>query len=363
MNGDLTEKVRQLVAQARGLGNTPEAVAVLEEAVRLADSHEDAPLGYRARQELIRTATFSGSHDKMLVAFSWCLAEADRHPDRYSDRELLWKYKWVIEKLVLFPAIPRAKIMAALDDLERRCRKAAFSDRTVFGLHCSIEMQLGDPVAAKAWLMKWQTAPRDGISDCEACEINRMAELHAILEDHETAIRTVRPILEGRLRCTEIPHITYAVLLRSLWLVQGPEEAALIHAKGYRLVQGNRDFVREQGWHIQHLLRADQLDEAMALVRRHLIWALETQSLDYQLYFLLAARAGVRRLIGRGDESVQLRVPEKLCPVAGGPIVRLEPFAEWLEGRITKLAADFDRRNGNDWFAQFAARIDAECKA
>lgn len=360
MSGHPEEKIEELLETAGELGYTPEAVALIEEAVRLADSHELTLLGYRARQQLMQAATYSGSADKVLVAFSWCLAEVDRHPDRYHVHELLWKYKWVVEKLVQFPAIPRAKIMAALEDFEGRCRRAGFGDRAALGLRCNVEMQLGDPVAAKPWQVKWQAAPRDGMSDCEACEINRVVELHVMLEDHETAIRAGKPILEGRKRCAEIPHITYALLLPSIWLVRGSEEAALIHAKGYRLVRDNRDFVREQGWHVLHLLRAGQLDEAMGLVRRHLVWALETPSMDYRFHFLLATRAVMRQLSRRGDESIPLRIPEKLYAAGGGPTVRVDALTAWLEGRIASLADDFDRRNGNNWFARFAAKIDGQ---
>src|SRR5689334_5445333 len=128
MNQELGRKVYELIGKARALGETLEAVAVLEEAVALADAHDDASLGYTARMRLIDTVAFTGQSDKTLVAFSWCLACADKLAQdpkygEFSRTELLWKYKWVLEKLTQFPKIPRAQIYSALDDFQARCRK------------------------------------------------------------------------------------------------------------------------------------------------------------------------------------------------------------------------------------------------
>ena len=62
------EEVEELLGRAAGLDEGPAKVALLEEAVRLADTHGDVGEGFRARQELIRAATFGGLPDRVLVA-------------------------------------------------------------------------------------------------------------------------------------------------------------------------------------------------------------------------------------------------------------------------------------------------------
>lgn len=359
MSQDYRDKIYDLMSSARELNDTPEALALAEEAVQLADSHNDAELSYAARMRLMDVTAFSGDSDKLLVAFSWCLAHADKQVEKspansFSGWELLWKYKWVTDKLVHFPRISRAQIFSTVDDFESRCRKAGYNDRAALSLRCSVEMDLGNLPAAREWHAKWKLTKRDGMADCEACEINRTVELLAALDDHEAAIRAAAPILNGRKRCGEIPHLTYAALLRSFWLTRGPEEAARIHEKGYRLVRGNRDFIREHARHIFHLLRSEQLDQATTLIRRHLKWALETRNLDRQFQFLLATRAVMRRLGADGAKSVRLRLPPELCPLAGKTTVVIPPFLKWLDAKIESLATAFDQRNGNQWFAQLA---------
>lgn len=361
MSQEHRDKIYELMGEARRLGDTPEALALAEEAVRLADSHNDAALGYAARMRLMDIATFSGDPDKLVVAFSWCLAYADQQAGTtdeggFSDWELLWKYKWVISKLTHFSRISRAQIFAALDDFQARCRKAGYNERSTYLLGICVELKMGNLPAAQAWAAKWKLTKRDGMADCEACELNSVVELLAAADEHEAAIVKAGPILKGRKRCGEIPHLTYAVLLRSFWQVRGRDEATQIHEKGYRLVRGNREFLREQAMHIEHLLRAEQSDIALTLVRRHLKWALAANNQQDVFYFLLATRAVMRRLADAGLKSARLQISEKIFPPAGKTTVPINPFSDWLTDKINGLAAEFDRRNGNQWFSQQASR-------
>ena len=88
MTGDFRSQVDELYEQAYGLPDGPSKLALLEEAIRLADTHQDAALGDEIRADLVRAATFSGYPEKALVAFSWRLAQADRDPDNFSEDNL-----------------------------------------------------------------------------------------------------------------------------------------------------------------------------------------------------------------------------------------------------------------------------------
>jgi hypothetical protein len=145
-----------------------------------------------------------------------------------------------------------------------------------------------------------------------------------------------------------------------MWLVSGTEETAELHARGYRLIRSNRDFIDEHADNVFYLLRTEQMDRALTLLRRHFMWALETCNLDWQFHFLLATRAVFRQLQAQGKKSALLRVPEKDFPAARKTTVPVAPFLEWLEERINRIAGQFDARNGNDFFAREAALNDAE---
>jgi hypothetical protein len=362
MDRGLRGQVSELLEAAWAEGHTPEGVALAEQAVRLADDAQDLRSGYEARCSLMSVASFTGDYDKVLLSFSWCLARFDEQPDEFSSYDLLWKYKWVIEHMIQFPGIGRDQILASLADFRARCLKEGNNERPALFLTWLVELFMGDLPRALEHHAQWERTRRDSMADCEACERNRVAELYAAVGEHEKAIKAAQPILKGRLRCGEIPHLTHATLLRSFWLLGQREAAAEHHIKGYRLVRNNRDFIREQSWHLAHLLRSGELELAAALMRKHLPWALETRNLDYRFYFLSAARAGCRRLLEAGASSLRCRLPTDQFPFAGKTTVPLDALAAWMDGAIAQLTALFDRRNGNQRFAELAQLAEAELK-
>jgi len=82
------------------LGDGLAQIAIVEEAVALADAHRDDDLAFEARQALVRAATFGGRPDLGIVAYSWMLAKSDEDPKRFHDPQLLWRYKWIVDKAV-----------------------------------------------------------------------------------------------------------------------------------------------------------------------------------------------------------------------------------------------------------------------
>ena len=59
-----TADFQQLIWQARALSHGDAKVALLEEAVRMADSLGDVDAGYRGRMKLVEAATFAGHQER-----------------------------------------------------------------------------------------------------------------------------------------------------------------------------------------------------------------------------------------------------------------------------------------------------------
>ena len=117
---DHRDQIDELLQRANGMGHGKAQYALCDEAVRLADAHQDVEAGFHARQEYVKATMFSGQPDKMLVAFTWCLAQVDRDPERFDLYRLLWQYKWVVNALPDFPTITRRQIEEMFADMERR---------------------------------------------------------------------------------------------------------------------------------------------------------------------------------------------------------------------------------------------------
>ena len=78
MTESFEEKYNELLAQAARLPHSDAEVALVEEAVRLSDLHQDARKSFSARMRLVDAANHSGYPEKALVAFTWVLGQHDR---------------------------------------------------------------------------------------------------------------------------------------------------------------------------------------------------------------------------------------------------------------------------------------------
>lgn len=129
-----------LLFEAEELPYGPARLAILEQAVRYADTHNQIQRAYEARLKLIKTGIFSGAQDRAIVAFAWCQSQVDKNPDQFDEAALLWSQKWIVNELPGFPQYSRQQITALLEDLETRYRRAGAGRRSVHKLHCTIAM-------------------------------------------------------------------------------------------------------------------------------------------------------------------------------------------------------------------------------
>ncbi|HEY7423687.1 MAG TPA: hypothetical protein VH682_05525, partial [Gemmataceae bacterium] len=166
MTADYQAQVEELLEQADDLPFGPSRMTLLEEAVRLADAHQDSAQGNAARKKLVKTAVFSGYPEKALVAFSWRLAQSDRQPECFPEKDLLWQYKWIVGNLAHFPQITRQQIEEALDDLARRSQRCGCGLRAVYSLRQSIAHVMHEPTLAREYYRKWEKTPRDWNTNC-----------------------------------------------------------------------------------------------------------------------------------------------------------------------------------------------------
>jgi hypothetical protein len=352
---DPQKPVYDLISRAVQLGHRPEGIAAAEEAVRHADALEDAELSFTARETLMENAAFGGAPEKLLVAFSWCLAKADRDPNWESDSwrglSLLWRYKWVVGNALDFPGISRARILSMIDDFRRRSQAAGYNERPALDLRFTVERRMGHFGAAQEWLTRSRQLQRDGLADCEACDVDNVVAYLVDSGRHEEALKEAQVILTGGMGCAEVPHKTHASLLESCWALGRVEEAAQHHTVGYGLVRQGRSFVEQQAEHLHYLVRVGQPEKAATLLRKHLPWALESRSGKDRFRFLLAARTLLQQMSGTGVRSLRLRIAPALCPAAGKTTARVADLLAWVEPILVALAQEFDARNESSWFS------------
>lgn len=339
------ERLDQLRNEAWSMPHSPAQVAILEEAVRLADSLNDPAESVDTRMDLIDAATFSGADDKALVAFAWVLARYDEDPDSVDLTDLLWKYKWIIGSIPSFPQVTLEKLREMEDDMERRYQAAGYSLRPVYDSRASIAQNVGDRQRCQHYFEKWRQAPRDEMADCRACEQNSEVRFLHYFGRHEDALGAAAPILDGEMSCSCVPETTYARILLPLMSLGRIDEARQWHEKGYPLISGDPDYLAEAGEHLLFMVRTEQFEKAVSSVERHLPLIAATIPDDRMRYY--CAAASLFEKLGTTREHISLRVPSQLDLADASGRFETKALHQWFETQSNEIAAQFDRRNGN----------------
>ncbi|MBC1610639.1 hypothetical protein HB910_08845 [Listeria welshimeri] len=306
-----------------GMDDTPEKVKVLERIIAGADLYNNIEDGIEAREMLIETCFTVGFPKKQLQAFSWLIKKwEDVDSDYYIDTDdLFWNYKWICADVPTFDEVSKAQIDGLLNDMKEKFEQQNYSLRPYYKVCTLAAMSMGDVEKAKELFEKWSITEGDYLNDCPACETSDQVHYFCFIQDYETAEKTAKPIIEGKQRCAEVPHLTYGNMALA-YLTLGDEKMAQeCFDKGYPLVEKQSSLLPPLGQLLKYLVLTNQTEKARDVINSNLEIVLQAESGLDRLIFLQAAY----------------------------PLFDREKEADLIE--MTKaLTAKFDARNGNNYY-------------
>lgn len=356
-NRDYTDQVDSLLTQAGALPHGPTRIELCEEAVRIADSHNDEELAYRAREELVEAACFGGRPDLLIVAFSWCLSTFDNDPyGSISLYTLLWRMKWVVSALPKFPEIELATMHGMLDDMERRFREFGGSIQPVLGKRRSVALQTGDFDAARTAHKQFMRLSRSFLSDCHACELDSLASYWFDIRKNTLGVRKAEEVINGNLRCAEVPQVTYAEILLPMVRIGRADDAMKYHKKGYPQIRRNVGEVSHWGEHMCFLALTGNEARAAKLLEKHLPDVENCHDPLAKLAFLRHMLVVVECLADQ-KEKMKLRLPKESPFANDSGEYSLADLAKAVRKRTIELSRQFDRRNRNSYYAELVEEL------
>ncbi|TMD89808.1 MAG: hypothetical protein E6I73_09885 [Chloroflexi bacterium] len=337
----------QLIDEGYGMAYGADRIRAHSEAVRVADLHQDVEAGFRARQALIQSANMGGDPNLALVAFAWCLGQHDANPDRFSLEEgghftnLLWMYKWIVERTSEHPGISRSKLADLIDDMSQRYRDRGFSLRPVRKLQLWSSMNMLDREKVPGAVADWLRHGRDSLSDCMACDVDWEAAAHLAMRDLPLARQAAAPLFENRMRCAEVPTLTYGRFLLPLSQAGDNAEAERLAHQIPRRIGTNRDFVQAAGTLVVYLVEHNPR-EALRAAPRYSAWALtgETPLRRLLLMIGLVRASRLAREMGKGGDPLGILLPSE-------PVTSFDEGEPRLYREACNLADAFDKRNGH----------------
>ena len=355
---DYAEEAQRLRLEAELLPQGhPARVDLLGRAAAIADTHQDIELAFDVRHDLIGAGLSTDRCEDMLVAFSWCLSQHDRDPERFGIHRLLWEFRWVVSSLPTFPEVSLEKIEEMKAEMARRYQMFGASPRS-FALMCrKMAVDMGDRETAdqmNGWLRR---CPQDVLAD--GAETERGFDLTYRLFRGENAqvIKVAGPFLDRTIRSDHFEGQACADVLFPFLRAKRPADAMPYHRRGYRLRAKAVRHLDSIGKHLTFLALTDNTTRALRLFEKHLPDALATTNSFTRLKFLIEAPVIFDRLSATGRTAVKLRLPPAvpLTPVKGRYAVA--DFRDWLHGLTADLAGAFDRRNANSYYTKRLADL------
>ncbi|MFG1792368.1 hypothetical protein [Nocardia sp. NPDC049149] len=348
---DATE-INQALGQISRLPQGRIRVERLETLAAAAKSGSDRQLEGRVLLELAESYAYASERDLAPVAYGRLLQIYDEYPAELGPLtySVHWYLKWMTWGLIDNPAIPLATVHRWFDELESRYRQRGYSLRPVLALRAELACKLGDPAEGARLHEAAMAAPRDSMSDCDACERHAWGVGSAALADDAAALAHWQPVIDGELTCNEEPHRVLAEALLPLVRTGRVAEARGAHLAGYPLARHSDSLRPSVALHIEFCALTGNEGRGLEILAEHARWLADPGAdAGARLSFLTGVCVLLRRLATLGLGHL---------PVASSTVDSL--LAE-LDTEIAGLCTRYDLRNGNTSVStRIAARLAAQ---
>jgi len=172
------------------------------------------------------------------------------------------------------------------------------------------------------------------MNDCPACETNDDVTLKFFQNEYQHAVDTAKPLISGKQKCGEVPHLTNGMLALAFWDLGDQEAAEERFKKGYKLTKNHADFLAANADFVLYLLASEQWQLAQDILNTELNVLPQSEN-KFDQYRLYAAAAVFLQAAHRQGLSVELPIDPNT-----------------IKQHAEQGAAAFDARNGNHYYTQ-----------
>jgi tetratricopeptide (TPR) repeat protein len=276
---------------------------------------------------------------KQPTVFGRLLWLLDNFPDEVGSlsHNIHWQLKWMTLALLHHPDVPLTVTYRWFDELESRYRQRGYSLRPVHALRSTLAWNIGDTAAASAHREASIAAPRDEMSDCQACEHCDSGSWRANLGDDDGALEQWAPVLDGTLKCREEPHSVLGKAALPLLRTGRADEARGAFLAGYSLARQNVSLIRTVGQHIEFCALTGNEARGLEILAEHQGWLADREvSASQRLGFIGGVAVLLRRLTALGHSSLPAATSHTVASLAAA-----------LDEEIREICGRYDARNGS----------------
>jgi hypothetical protein len=358
MKKDNYDDYDSLNEMAEDLPYSKERSMLREKALNLADILNDEQKQFQARINYVNDVCLEGSFpEKFLTVFPWLLSYIGKNKESDDAMTVLWYYKWVIMIMHEFPSISKQQIENALEDLRKKYNEFGSTDKVYHDYSREAYHNLGDYEKSAFHHQKHQAfKKRDHLDDCEACVLNRIVTFYIVTGDMKEALKRAKPILTFKKTCTHIPKDTYTNLITPLLLQKEYELASDFAEKLEKSLKRSKyggNITNVYPLILNHCVHS-RLTNAIKLFEKYFGDVFMAKAPERRFYFYCA---GINMLTKVEKRTLKLKLPQSFSLYNKDNVYEVSVLTEWLEEETDKIAAMFNKRNGNDKHTKEKAKI------
>jgi tetratricopeptide (TPR) repeat protein len=330
----IEEELQALARLPAGRAKAQRLESLAEEAKDTGAHHLEA----QVLVELSRAYEYGAEREKLPLALGRLLRLADQYPSEIGGglaHTIYWQLKWMTSGMIHNPAVPLETVNRWMGEFESRYRQRGYSPRPVHADRADLALLLGDDVTASAAMAASIAAPRDRMSDCQACEHRAQGRWRIHVGDDAGALEHWAPVLNGSLRCKEEPHSVLSQALLPLLRTGRSDEARGAFLRGYPMVKGNVSLMSSVGRHAEFCALTGNEARGLEILAEHTGWLTDTQvDVSRRLDFIEGVTVLLRRLSVLGHGELPLGTHTVASLLASH------------EEEIHELCARYEKRNG-----------------
>lgn len=183
-------EIQKILLKSDKLVNYDDQIALLKEAIKIADANRDIDWGFDLRMQLVRTEQYTNHSKDSLVSFAWILDAHDSNPGMFSNDDVLYEYKWIAGVIFNNLDISVEQTDNILDDFRKRLLESGYTIREYLNIKINQSLFKGEKMLAREYLTLRDTEPLDNMSSSSS-DITTTIYVEMLEGKFENAIKLV----------------------------------------------------------------------------------------------------------------------------------------------------------------------------
>jgi hypothetical protein len=345
-------QIQKLLLQRDKLLSPNDRIALLKQAINLADVHNDPEWGFDLRLDLIRDEKNTSRCNESIPAFVWILDAYDKNPELFDEKDFLWEYKWMLGSVRRNSAISLEQIDSIFEDFKTRLLRNGYSLRPYYTSKVHLAFLLGNPDDAQKYLAIRNRTARDEMTNCRACELDDDVELEFRLGNFDKALTVGNSLLTKKITCTHMPFGCYCTCVQYFRKAGDMEKAYEYFQKAEADLSELTDTsqIAETGIMLRFLTDFDR-EKAWTFFEQYAHW-----NVDSEEYFDFLFSINALPLLN-GEGCRVLNVHHSLPWYRVDNTYTLKEIYIYYYNKAKDLAERFDKRNRNRYFSEQLAEV------